>query len=177
VQARRERLARLTAIHHRRDDRVATCPFAVRLGRTLEVLRNSGREHLDVTQFLGGGLHQQRPELLFLRGDGERLEHVLEGHAHLALGTADGLLEHLRELRVGLLDSHFVLEFRAVMEHATGTTAGRSVTVGHENASSASRVFRGGRTVIERVFSRGPRITWLPNVYNWLQQTIRLRSL
>jgi hypothetical protein len=100
---------------HLVDDRVVAGLSDLVLACALEVLRDGGGEHPDVAEFFRGGLHQQLAAFGFILGHAEGLKHVLKRDAHLAFRAADGLLEHLRELRVGLFDFDLILQ-RFVMK-------------------------------------------------------------
>jgi hypothetical protein len=85
--------------------------------RALEVEGDSGREHLDVPEFLRGGVEQEVAELRVAAARAPGLEHVLQGDPHLALDAADGLLQRLGEDRVGGLDPHRILKSVVLVEH------------------------------------------------------------
>jgi hypothetical protein len=57
------------------------------------------------------------------------LEHVLEGDTHFALGTTDGLLSHLREPRVRLIDRDFGLKFVVVVKRDIGDVGKQGIYV------------------------------------------------
>jgi hypothetical protein len=64
-----------------------------------------------------GGRREQHVAVLLLAAMAEALEHVLVHDAHLALGAANGLLQHAGEDGVGLVDAHGVREVTVMEEH------------------------------------------------------------
>jgi hypothetical protein len=87
--------------------------------RALHVHGDRGGEQLDVAHLLGAG-RDEHVAVLGRAAVPPALEEVLRHDAQLALGPADGLLEHAREDRVGLVDPHGVRQVAMMEEHGFG---------------------------------------------------------
>lgn len=128
-------MTRILAGHDSGDGRVRVGNRLLhRRGRGLEVERHRGGEHLDVPDLLGARVQEH---VLVAGGAAEvpGLEEVLEADADLTLDSADRLLEHLGEHRIGLVDADVVCELFRVSEHVVAV----SLRIGAETGRGAAR--------------------------------------
>lgn len=109
-------MAEIHAVHHRAGDRVGRRILLHRQRRAFEVQRDGGGQHLDMPQLLRRGV-EQHVAVFGRTARAERLEHVLEADADLALDTPDRLLEGTGEHRIGRLDADGILQAAIGVEH------------------------------------------------------------
>ena len=112
----REQVLEIEPAKHRAGDRIVPDLLGECQRRPFEVERDGRRQHLDMAEFLGGRVQQQRAELRIApRAHG--LEEILHRDADFAFDAADRLLQRPREQRVGPLHPHGKLKLVVGVKH------------------------------------------------------------